>query len=747
MAEPALKKLEEDTTCAICLNDFKDPKLLLCFHVFCKDCLEKLVQGEHEKTYLRCPTCRRLTHISPGNDVSSLPAAFNIHRLFEIKDALVKAKERQTKCQKCQTSSKIACSYCRDCGEFICEACTGIHNEWEDLKTHEVIPLIGFEEKVKQLNTLRKVPMRCSLHPGKVLELFCETCMELICHNCTVKKHKDHQYDLVDDIFEKNKDKMITSLKPVEIRSSKISKAIEDIDAQSKKIDDQHVAVKSEIEQSVIQLVEILQAQQNSLVSKVSRLSQEKQKNLAKQREDLQATQNEVDRCVSFMSQSVSTDSKGDVLKMMKIFTQQIKTILGNDLSADVLLPCEPANLKFRASTNVATACKSIGVVYLEIACPSKCYATGSGLEVAVQDEKTTIVFHSVNDDGNVCKTPLRKLSSELISESMSKRTKSSVKMLQANQYEINYQPTMEGKHFLQITVDNQHISGSPFTLQVFRKPCTPVTSLDDVQRPYSVAINEKDQVLITEMDKHCVSIFSPAGEKIGSFRRGGMISGLFKNPKGVAVDLSNNLLVVDGDNHRIRKFTADWRHLSTVGKEGNRRFEFRHPSGIAVHPKSGRIYVADTCNHRVHVLNTNLTFISTFGSNGTNDGEFSYPHDMAFDSDGNVYVVDNSNHRIQVFEPDGKFLRSFGKHGTYDGELNYPTAIAIDHSKNNVVYVTDKDNHRISMFTSEGTFITSFGGKGGRSGQFDMPHGIAVTKNGLVYICDFYNNRVQVFQ
>ena len=125
------------------------------------------------------------------------------------------------------------------------------------------------------------------------------------------------------------------------------------------------------------------------------------------------------------------------------------------------------------------------------------------------------------------------------------------------------------------------------------------------------------------------------------------------------------------------------------------------------------------------------------------------YLHDMAlnFDSDGNMFIVDNSNHRIQVFKPDGKFLRSLGKHGTYDGELNYPIAIAIDRSKNNVVCITDKDSHRISMFTSEGTFITSFDGKGGGSGLFDMPHGIAVDKNGVVYVCDFYNNRVQVFQ
>lgn len=118
----------------------------------------------------------------------------------------------------------------------------------------------------------------------------------------------------------------------------------------------------------------------------------------------------------------------------------------------------------------------------------------------------------------------------------------------------------------------------------------------------------------------------------------------------------------------------------------------------------------------------------------------------MAFDSGGNVYVVDNSNHRIQVFEPNGKCLRIFGKHGTYDGELNYPMAISIDSCKKDVVYVTDKDNHRISMFTSEGKFITSFGCVGNGPGQFNLPHGITA-KNGILYVCDFYNNRVQLFQ
>ena len=35
-----------------------------------------------------------------------------------------------------------------------CEACMRIHEEQDSFKTHEVIPLVGFEDKVKELKTL-----------------------------------------------------------------------------------------------------------------------------------------------------------------------------------------------------------------------------------------------------------------------------------------------------------------------------------------------------------------------------------------------------------------------------------------------------------------------------------------------------------------------------------------------------------------------------------------------------------------
>ncbi len=43
-----------DTTCAICLDDIKNPMKLNCNHVFCKECISESVLF----TNCKCPCCR-----------------------------------------------------------------------------------------------------------------------------------------------------------------------------------------------------------------------------------------------------------------------------------------------------------------------------------------------------------------------------------------------------------------------------------------------------------------------------------------------------------------------------------------------------------------------------------------------------------------------------------------------------------------------------------------------------------------
>ena len=153
----ALKKLKDQLTCAICLDAFKDPKLLQCFHVYCKDCLQRLVvQDRQGQLSLRCPTCRQSTLLPPATSVSGLQPAFHIRHLFEIQEALEMMKQTEkVQCEKCTKISQTATNSCRDCiylQQVSPEQCYAIGKGVEIAKLGErataVLHLVNIKRKV-----------------------------------------------------------------------------------------------------------------------------------------------------------------------------------------------------------------------------------------------------------------------------------------------------------------------------------------------------------------------------------------------------------------------------------------------------------------------------------------------------------------------------------------------------------------------------------------------------------------------
>ena len=745
VAEQALKKVADQLTCAICLEDYKDPKLLQCFHVYCKECLERLVLRDQQGLSLRCPSCRRST-LLPPNSVSGLQPAFLIHHLFEIRDTLVKVKKvkgpQKTQCEKCQKGD--ATSFCRDCGQFLCTVCTQIHKDWAELSTHEVISLDRLEGDVTQLVPPTKKVTHCSKHPTKESDLYCETCEELICRDCIVRVHRDHQYDLITDAYPKHKNVITVHLQPVKQQLGVVNKAIENLDTRRQQISDQRMAIEANIHKTIRRLQEALEERKTELIGQLDQLTQQKMKSLAAQRDEFELVQTRLSSCLNFVSESLRIGSQAEILAAKKPVVQQIEEMTA-EFKPELLVPAEQADLKFTANAEFTPACSHFGKVYAHPVSPEKYHATGKGLEVAAVGEQATATVHTLNADGQECEDPLVDITCELVPYRDATSVKCSVKKREGNQYEVCYQPTGRGRHQLHIKVESQHIRGSPFAVLAklpIQKLGTPIRTIGGLNKPWGVAVDERGQIVVVEYGGNCVSIFSASGEKIRTFRARGSGPGQFTEPRGVVIDCDGNLLV--GDSRCIQKFSPQGDFLMSVGTQGSKPLQFCYPMDISINPKNKRVYVCENGNHRVQILNSDFTFSSSFGSNGSGNGQFNLPWGVTTHSNGCVYVADSSNDCVKVFTEEGQFLRKFGKKGSGDGELIHPIKVAID--SDDTVYVADEGNHRVSMFTCQGQFLGSFGSHGTAPGQFSKPRGIAVDRDGLVYVSDHYNNRVQIF-
>ena len=619
-----------------------------------------------------------------------------------------------------------------------------MHQTWEDFSNHQIVTIQDVQADAVNLIPPKKKVLYCPKHKGNILMIYCETCEELICINCTIRLHQGHHYDVISDTFPKHKQEIDDQLKPVKHHLATVNQALHTFDARSQEVQDQKAVVQEEIHRKIDQLHQVLERRRTELIGQLDQLTQHKLKTLAAQRDQVELLHTQLTSCLEYMEGSLKTGTQGEILEMKAPLLKQINQITAN-FNPDTLAPEEEANIFLFADSDFHHACEKFAeVVVPQSACPDKCYSAGNGLKSATVGQPMTVTVHTIDQQGKETHQPLKALTAELVRSRDATRAECQVRRVGGSKYELQYQPATRGEHQLHIRISGKNIKGSPYTVVAMPSPESlgkPVRSIRNLQGPWGIATNSRGHIIVVEFTGDCVSVFTPEGQKIRSFGSNGTSHGRFNSPQGVAVDKDDNIIVVDQYNHQIQKCTAEGKFLMAVGTSGSGPLQFNRPSGASINNTYDKVYIADCCNHRIQILNMDFTFSSRFGTNGSGDGQFNYPFDTAFDSTGNLYVVDCHNHRIQVFTPEGKFLHKFGSQGSGDGQLNYPFNITIN--RNDTVYVADSKNNRISMFTARGQFLGSFGSKGK---ALDDPRGVAIGEDSFILVSDYGNSRIQLF-
>ena len=669
--------------------------MLHCFHVFCQTCLVRLVfRDEHGQLVLSCPNCRHITPV-PANGVAGLQPAFHINHLLDIAEDLKREKGAPASAERADSSS------------------ASLPPPQEEVSTF------------------------CSEHVREELTLYCETCGELICFHCILKTGKHHNHDcaLIEEAFETYKKEIGSLLEPINRKLASVDEVLTQFDKDNGEISDQRAAIEADIHNTINELHQVLDIRRTELISRLHQLTQRKRKDLTAERDQAETVHAQLSSCQDYMKQSMRTDCWSEALKMKATVLKQVKE-LTTTVQPDALKPNTKADIVFSASADITNLCRQFGLVSTPGSPdPSKCHATGKGLDVGIVGQTSTAILQAFNSKGELCTEPVTSLKCKLVSDLTGATATGSFKKLEGqNQYKIRYQPTIKGRHHLHISIQGQPIRGSPFRPAVTSSIMNlgaPIHTIAGVRDPWGIAINHKGEIVVSERGSGRISTYTPSGKKIQTIDLNGLKLCL-------TLDREGNSIVGEDTNNSIRKYSPEGQLLTSVGTKGTGPLQFNRPEDTAFNTRNNKVYVADSNNNRIQVLNSDLTFSTTFGKQGEGKKQFIFPSGITCDSAGNVYVTDNGNHRVQVFTAEGEFLRMFGKWGRGRGELDWPGGIALD-PNNKHVYISESENHRISVFTCEGQFVTSLN-IGADGVEFD-PRGLAVDDCGVVYVCNFFSD------
>jgi len=542
-------------------------------------------------------------------------------------------------------------------------------------------------------------------HGKKELEFFCRNCEEPICNSCAATIHDGHVKILLEEAANERKAEAKSVIESQKETARQIRNKIFQIDQKSTRIQEEIANVKRSAQQFADNMMAVIEAKKEEIFNAAVNQGRQSLERLGMQESEFeqqaQNTETGVKKAEALLQRSTSAEIAQLDKSLKKIFPEEVK-------HEGELVDCDLEGLRrfiFVENETLLEKANTEGIgsfkTFLNKTETQQSNADGNGINEVIIGLEAQFVLTTRNAEGEQCYDARDCVTVKMRNQrGQDCATEAQVQDNQDGSYKISYFAKETGRCHLSVEVNEKHVHGSPFVTQVKPRRFRPVLS----------------------------------------FGQRGSAAGMLSSPWGVAVNERNEIAVTDNGNHRIQIFSSDGTYLRSFGRKGDKQGEFNFPSGIAFDPKNGNIFVVDRENHRVQLFSEQGEYLHQFGEKGNLDHQLQFPRGLSVDSDGNITVADVGNKVIKIFSRNGQFLRKIGEEGSFNTPWH---CVQYD----NYLIVSDSVENCIKVFDKDGNFLYKFGKKGSGDGEFDTPRGLSVNKAGHLMVCDKGNHRVQVFE
>ena len=734
-----LNNLHEELSCSVCMCKYTDPKQLPCLHSFCLHCLNGIQRTSGRRDKIACPECRQEFNVPDNGNLAALPTNFRINSLLDVL-AIKECSTTGVKCGNCDERTKQS-HYCFQCYAFWCEECIGLHNRMKANKDHYALALEDFQDQ--DFENILKKPEFCAMpgHEKKEIEFFCKICEVAICNACALTDHDGHGKILLEQAANERKVKVMSAIESQRKRAQTKRSKITKLDESLSEVQEQAARVKRNVQEFADSIITTIEAKKQEIFDDVERRTKASLQEIGKQKEEFEEQarrhESEIENTETLLKRSTSAQlmQPNELMdKLLKEENYQDDSDRDDDFFQEFDFV---ENHKLFDLVSV----EQIGSLKERQTRAQQSRADGKGISEAIVGLEAQLVVTTRNKkcqqcyDNNDCVTVE-------IGNRQGENCAAEVQV-QDNKdgsYKIKYFAKETGTCSASVKVNGEHIRGSPFEVQVKPRQFRPVLSFGEqiLKNPWGVAVNEQDEIAVSDIGNHKIHLFKSDGTHIRSFGGKGAQHDAFDFPSGTAYH-GDNVIVADQVNHRVQVLSREGGYVRHFGGEGSLDHQLNYPTGLSI-DSDGNIIVADRLNKLIKIFSADGQFLHKLGT----EPSFTKPF-HCIQHDNYLIVSDSDNHSVKLFDRKGNFLYKFGKTGNADGEFNTPLCLSMN--KAGHLMVCDKKNYRIQVFDLSGKFVAKFGTKGRGMGEFNNPVSVAVLSDGKIVVSDIANSRIQIFE
>ena len=746
----AIEGIREELKCAICHELCTVPKSLECMHTFCEECLQKWLdtmrKANEDTSFLRnfqCPECCQPTDLSGG--LSSLRTNFRLDAV--IRNLRMLDLSQQVNCEQCVDEGSLAVSYCNTCERHLCAFHVDCHRMSRDYVDHSLVTL---QEAGAQSSEKTKTPVLKSLHVctkhNEEFRWFCITCEKPICSACTMKDHRDHSFEWINEEMAQNEREFIReSLLPVEEVIPAVTHCCTELENCQSCLMTSKKALEEEIESVTRQRKMEVDEERTLLQSRVDDIFLSMKKSLDHQLKEAKQLKENIELFLEDMRTTIEKATDVDLLVSRNELLARSESLQQMCSDSDLSVPIGGGNLhsQYVLTSSSPVPLASIREKVKSFKCELKKSVAKQGTEVSVKVTTYGTLNQPLKSGGANCEAFLKHdnaAGTPAIPCHVSDNDDGS--------FTVRCTPTEYGRRKIHVQFPSDCTQQSSVDVNIIRsyEPLLANPVAINLQcSPWGVALLRDNRLAVSTSEKD-VRIFD-----INTHQRVDTIHSNFVRPYAMTEDREGNLWVTDREAHNIQKFSKDgggWTKVLQYGSKGRENGRFAHPRGIAIHPNSGLIYIADMKNYRIQVFHDDqqqrtLRQVNSFGSHGTENGQFDQPASLIFNKRGQLVVCDDRNGRLQLFTHEGSHIDSLGVSQAGRGLLCSPIGVAIDSHDRYIV--GEFGCHAVSFLTPKGKILSCVRSAGGEVGEFEHPRGVAVDTSGRIYVADFQHERVVI--